>query len=395
MAEPGRGRRALLTAIMLLLASAVSVVVAELGLDAWFDHLRHSAKAQLDYDATYRAELGPGGFGVPGFSGQVRDGLGGSVRWTNESHGFRNDHDASPAPAPGVLRILSLGDSFTAGYRIGQDDTYSRRLETWSTQSFGPTEVWIANIESPPRGLGWLEAFGWQWSPDLVLLGVTLGNDIAASWVALQQPPPTPAEVEAMPLPAAARAPRRICPLRTWLADRRIARVLRGQREAIGTSYNDAPTPRLFDGINGLGVFLREPPPEIDVAYERLFRVLADFEAACAAHAVPCVVLVFPQRFQIDPADWQLAVDHYGLRPEAFDLGLPNRRIASFCAGRTLLCIDPTESMRAWHERHGEALYLPRGDMHWNATGNRVWLEGAKPALAAAIARVRQHRGLE
>src|SRR5690606_8298305 len=113
---------------------------------------------------------------------------------------------------------------------------------------------------------------------------------------------------------------RRVSPLRRWLAGRRIAEVLRGRREAIGTSYNAAATPRLFDGINGLGVFLREPPPEIAAAYERLFRVLADFEAACRAHGVPCAVLVFPQRFQIDPGDWRLAVDHYALRPEAFDL---------------------------------------------------------------------------
>lgn len=395
MSALGRGRGALLAAAMLLVSTALSLAAAELVLDAWLDAQRRSAKAHLDYDATYGAVLGPGGFGVPGFSGQVRDGLGGTVRWTNEAHGFRNDADATPAPAPGVLRILSLGDSFTAGYRVGQDDTFSRRLEAWSTRTFGPTEVWIANIESPPRGLAWLESYGWSWSPDLVLLGVTIGNDIAASWVALHPTPLTPAEVEAIPLPAHARTPRSASPFRAWLARRRIAEVLRGQREAIGTSYNDAPTPRLFDGINGLGVFLREPPPEIDAAYERLFHVLADFEAACTAHAVECAVLVFPQRFQIDPQDWQLAIDHYGLRPEAFDLRLPNRRIAAFCAGRTIACVDPTESMQAWREQTGEALYLPRGDMHWNATGHGVWLAGARPLLADAIERARRRRGLE
>lgn len=395
MAEIRRGRAAIFAALTLLVSTALSLAAAELALDAWLDYQRRSAKAHPDYDATYRAELGPGGLGVPGFSGRVRDGLGGTVPWTNESHGFRNDRDATPAPPAGVLRILSLGDSFTAGYRVGQDDTFSRRLETWSTQTFGPTEVWIANVESPPRGLAWLDAWGWGWSPDLVLLGLTIGNDVAASWVALEPSRPTPAQVEAFALPASAREERRVSPLRRWLAGRRIVEVLRGRREAIGTSYNAAATPRLFDGINGLGMFLREPPPEIEAAYERLFRVLADFEAACRAHGVPCAVLVFPQRFQIDPGDWRLAVDRYALRPEAFDLRAPNRRVAAFCAGRTLACVDPTESMQAWRERSGEALYLPRGDMHWNAAGHRVWLEGAKPALAEVIARARARRGLE
>lgn len=395
MAEAGRSRRAFLAALTLLLSTAFSLAAAEFALDAWLDHQRRSAKSHPDYDATYRAELGPGGFGVPGFSGQVRDGRGGTVAWTNEGHGFRNDRDAAPAPPPGVLRILSLGDSFSAGYRVGQESTFSRHIETWSTQRFGPTEVWIANIESPPRGLAWLAAYGWAWSPDLVLLGVTLGNDIAASWVALHPTPITPAAVEAIALPASARVERPASPLRDWWAERRIVQVLRGQREAIGTSYNDATTPRLFDGINGLGVFLRDPPPEIDAAYERLFRVLADFETACAAHAVPCAVLVFPQRFQIDPADWQLAVDHYQLRADAFDLRAPNRRIAAFCSGRALACIDPTESMQAWRASHDEALYLPRGDMHWNEAGHRVWFEAAQAALATSISDARARRGLE
>jgi hypothetical protein len=391
----GRGRQACFAAVTLLGSTALSLAAAELVLDGWLDHQRRRAKAELDYDATHRAELGPGGRGLPGFSGRVRDGLGGTVRWTNEAHGFRNERDATPVPAPGVLRVLSLGDSFAAGYRVGQDDTYSRRLEAWASERFGPTEVLVANIESPPRGVDWLERWGWAWAPDLVLMGVTLGNDVASSWIALHPGPITPAEVEALELPAHAWSPRPVSPLRVWLGERSIVQVLRGRREAIGTSYNDAVTPRLFDGINGLGVFLRDPPPEIESAWDRLFAVLARFEAACLAHRVPCAALVFPQRFQIDARDWELAIARYGLAPEAFDLRAPNRRIAEFCAGRALVCIDPTEPMAAWHAERGEELYLPRGDMHWNAAGHRVFLEAAQPALAERIAAARARRGLD
>lgn len=377
---------------MLLVSTALSLAAAELVLDAWLDHQRQRAKALLDYDATHRAALGPGGRGIPGFSGRVRDGLGGTVRWTNEAHGFRNEHDAAPLPAPGVLRVLSLGDSFTAGYRVGQDDTYSRRLEAWASERLGPTEVLVANIESPPRGVEWLERWGWAWAPDLVLMGVTLGNDVASSWIALHPGGVTPAEVEAFELPAHAWKAREVSPLRAWLDERRLVQVLRGGREAIGTSYNDAATPRLFDGINGLGIFLRAPPPEIEAAWDRLFAVLARFQDECLARGVACAALVFPQRFQIDARDWELAVAHYGLVPEAFDLRAPNRRIAAFCAERALACIDPTEGMAAWHAGSGEELYLPRGDMHWNAAGHRVFLEVAGPALAERIAAARAAR---
>lgn len=394
MPRADRRRQALLAAATLIASTALSLAAAELVLDAWLDHQRQQAKAELDYDATHRSVLGPGGRGIPGFSGRVRDGLGGTVPWTNEAHGFRNEHDATPAPAPGVLRVLSLGDSFTAGYRVGQEDTYSRRLEAWASERFGPTEVLVANIESPPRGVEWLERWGWGWAPDLVLMGVTLGNDVASSWIALHPGPITPAQVEAIELPRDAWRPRPASPLRAWLADRRIVQLLRGGREAIGTSYNDAPTPRLFDGINGLGVFLREPPPEMERAWERLFAVLVRFGEECDARGIPCAVLVFPQRFQIDARDWELAVARYGLVPGAFDLRAPDRRMAAFCARHALVCVDPTGAMAAAHAQRGEELYLPRGDMHWNAAGHRAFLEAAEPVLAERIAAARARRGL-
>jgi hypothetical protein len=93
------------------------------------------------------------------------------------------------------------------------------------------------------------------------------------------------------------------------------------------------------------------------------------------------VVAIFPQRFQVQPEDWRATVIAYNLNTDAFDLMQPNKRILGFCDLNSMVCIDPTAEMAAYHGESGKDLYLPRGDMHWNRDGHRAWFDGAKPAL--------------
>jgi len=141
----------------------------------------------------------------------------------------------------------------------------------------------------------------------------------------------------------------------------------------------------LFDPANGLGMYLREPPAEILEAYARLFAVLRDLDDELRKRDVGLVLLVVPQRFEVQSEDWRAAVRDYELRDSAFDLGRPGRALAVFAERRGLLLIDPTESMRTRHEEIGLPLYLPRRDMHWNARGHEVFANGIYPALDSLI----------
>ena len=107
------------------------------------------------------------------------------MRWHNNASGFRNDQEFSQEPPPGVLRILSLGDSFVAGYRVGQEETFSFLSEQWINQKLGKCEVLVSEIEEPITGLYYLSKSGLAFHPHIVLLGVTIGNDIAQSYIAL------------------------------------------------------------------------------------------------------------------------------------------------------------------------------------------------------------------
>jgi len=414
----GRPRRALLL-LTAALSTLLALGLAELGLRAWEWAAPRAGGPVYDYGDVWRdGGLGPGGFLQEGFSGRVRDGYGGTVPWVNNAAGFRRREETTPERAPGSLRVLSLGDSFTAGYRVGQEETFSHRLEKHleATGRWSQVEVLPAVIEEPPTGLLYLSTDGLRWNPDLVLLGITLGNDLGQTFVTLdprgelrldadREPPtigPNPeadqdalvAELRTWALPDGCFDPRAATPPDFAAPPEhegglRLTRLVTGALEArrqrrapqtVASLWGQYTPPLLFDN-NGLGMYLDPAPPRIRTAYDRLFRLLAAYRDLCAAHGVNFAVVLFPQRFEVQPRDWEATVRAYGLDPECFDLNAPERRIEAFCREARIPCLDPTDAMTRRFLDTDRSLYLPRGDMHWNARGHQAFADAVADEL--------------
>jgi hypothetical protein len=369
-------------AILITLGTAVGLALAEAGLRAL---QRARSKSFLDYgDTIVDGRL------RPNFDEDVV-GATGPVRWTNNAQGFRSSTDFEARPAPGTIRILSIGDSFTAGYRVGNEDTFSYKLGLW-LNGFVVGEVLVSAVEEPDNGLRYLREEGLAWNPHVVLFGITLGNDIAQAYIARNPSRigfrsgledielPAHSLEDESPLEGAVRRAKNL------LSRSRLVCLFRSR--AIVSWYGRPPRPRLFDAINGFGVYLAPPPGEIALAYERLFSVLDDAQALCRAARVELVVAIFPQRYQVQPRDWDAAVSFYGLNPEAFDLAYPNVAIRKYCASLGVVCLDGTDNMREVHITREIDLYQPLGDMHWNGDGHSAWFDGVKDQLRPVIARV-------
>lgn len=413
-------RRLLLRLLTAALATVLALIAAEAALRLVPERSPGEGGAVLDYGDTWRAGgLGPGGYLKEDLDVAVADGYGGTVRWRTNSLGLRNERETAPEPPPGTLRVLSLGDSFTAGYRVDQHETFSYLLQEHLREEgrFEDAEVLIAVTEEPVTGLDYLAHRGLALRPHVVLLGLTLGNDIAQAWVNLHpwgpytltweeggatiggNPAARPEELrrraeelripERCLRPGAAPAAERTAWLDTlagrWRLARLLAGRLRARREAEGpqavvSTWGEFAQPRLLDS-NGLGVLLRDPPVQIGEAYERLSRTLAAYQELCRRHGAELLVALFPQRYQVQPQDWPATVAAYGLDPECFALERPNREIGDFCRRRGVSLLDPTAALAQAHRRLGRSLYLPRGDMHWNALGHRVFFEALRPAF--------------
>ncbi|HSR70238.1 MAG TPA: hypothetical protein VLU25_20075 [Acidobacteriota bacterium] len=358
---------------------ALSLAAAE-----WMARLagqwRETAQQGPDYGDTWAEgeRMGPGGYLQPDFRARVIDGRGGTVLWHNNSQGFRNESEFSRHPPPATLRILSLGDSFAAGYRVGQHQTYSYLLQQWVSKRGGPTQVLLACTESPFNAYLYLSDYGLDWNPHVVLLQITLGNDVLQDYVSLHPEAIGFAHgLETMEFPAHVLRPPDPPP---QPSDWALLRLFGQPRQGIASWYPAGA--RLFDPSSGLGLFLKQPPPSIEVAYQRHFQVLSMLQEMFQQSSVRLVVVLAPQRFQVQRRlDWPPTVARYGLRQEHFDLELPNRRILQECRRLGLLCIDPTETMGEIHRTWGRDLYLPGGDMHWNPAGHRSFLQALKPHL--------------
>ncbi|MBI4125634.1 MAG: hypothetical protein HY609_02345 [Deltaproteobacteria bacterium] len=87
--------------------------------------------------------------------------------------GFRGGVDYSYEKPPGVLRVLVLGDSFTVGYEVDQDETYAVVLERELKKRGIAAEVINAGVSgfSNAEELVFLEQEGVRYQPDVVVLG--------------------------------------------------------------------------------------------------------------------------------------------------------------------------------------------------------------------------------
>jgi lysophospholipase L1-like esterase len=98
------------------------------------------------------------------------------------SHGLRSP-ETTYEKSPTTFRILNLGDSVVMGWGVRQEDTYGRQLESLLNET-GKSDLSFEVINAGVPGwnlenaLAYLEAEGLKYEPDLIVLGLTLANDI-------------------------------------------------------------------------------------------------------------------------------------------------------------------------------------------------------------------------
>jgi len=341
----------------------------------------------LDYGSVM-AEYGDCGFLRPNLDVEIV-GEDGPATFVTNSLGLRYDREIAQPKTSKGRRILFLGDSFVAGYRIGQRETVGARLETLLRAESGlEVEVLPAGVGHPLASLRVAKTCGARLRPDVLLVGVTLGNDLSQSWLDRHR---LPADVlGSLFLPPDAYKdwfdllPVKILrSVRAWRLFGRIEGLF--TTEVISSWYHDAPTEvHLLDPGHSLGHFyVRRELDLVGQSYGATLGYMNEIALAAAELGARPVFVFFPQRFQVTPQEWEATLFEYGLDPAAFDRDAPNRRLLSGCQAGGLTCVDLLPAFRAAAGRG--ALYLPRGDMHWNRRGHEVAARALVVALAGFV----------
>jgi lysophospholipase L1-like esterase len=290
--------------------------------------------------------------------------------------------------APGVFRVLALGDSFVEGYSVALQDTVAQVLERDLAGPACPVEV--LNGGTPGWSTDQEYLFyvdeGSRYAPQVVVLffyyNDVLFNDRDNYF---GRPKPrlvmreTGLEIANEPVPVP--RPRDNATTARADPDEEGSALVRWIQERLKRG-----APRMHDALARLGlwsplggsepgeemrVYRTGPTPRIDGAWASTARVLEALTKETAARGARLLVAYVPNRMEVRDRDWELTRRAYALDERGWDRGLPLRRLRAIGDAVGFPVVDLTPALR-----RADAPLLDRAyftyDPHWTALGHRV-----------------------
>jgi lysophospholipase L1-like esterase len=277
------------------------------------------------------------------------------------AQGLRDDRDYGPKEA-GVTRILMIGDSFTMGVGVDLDQTFIKQLESALNAGTVRKRVEILNAGvsgySTAQEARFLQAYGFAFEPDVVVLGFFVGNDVAENGG-------TPSIVEDGYLAEPGREPGflpwvgRLLAAHSqlyhlaWPYERRLRAEGRAQDRWEAAKRSVA---YLVDDTHD---------PAWSATYAALQQIV---DAGRNAH-IPVAIVLIPESTQVDDAQWAALASSIGPGASAYDQHAPIDRLSRFGSERHVPTFDLLPAFRDAGEP--AKLYF-RQDHHWTVAGNTV-----------------------
>ncbi len=302
--------------------------------------------------------------------------------YTN-SKGFRDSEWAAPN---GKRRVVFLGDSFTAGLYVEENESYVGLLKrAWAN------EFDVANLGTEGYGTDQeallFESDGRAYKPDYVVVGFLIGNDFDDNSEAVSVASTKPyfvlsnGSLELRGVPAVKPWQGR---LRLWAYQNsyvfRIFNNVYDRSPAVKTFISSAAHFRfgeLFKPAakylpNEWKYYLQNESPDarknLELAKAILRRIFAD---ARAAGAEPVLVII-PSRNQADHSAVQAFSAAFAINESQLDMEKPNRELAALAQAENVTVIDLLPLM-CESIKNGKTLYLEDG--HWNQEGHLLAFE--------------------
>jgi acetyltransferase AlgX (SGNH hydrolase-like protein) len=296
-----------------------------------------------------------------------------------------NDDAFALAKTAGVPRVAAIGDSFFVS-QVPRPRGVIARTGALLRERGVPAEVYnfgivASNVDDYRLVLG-EDALAFH--PDLVLVGVYVGNDLRISTAQ------TAFDRRSYALDRA------VSDIRQRVAARRLEQtgafrdVTRG---AAGAAPDlDAPITtreRYLESVRRELAFFREDGGR--AVARAWFDTLAGLEkivALCRERGVPLAIVIQPSAPQVSRALREEGARSGGIDPAGLDVAVPQRRLAAFFAARDVPVLDLLPAFeRAARERDPDGFYL-RNDTHWSVSGNEIAAQELAHFLSDQLARL-------
>jgi len=335
------------------------------------------------------------------------------------AHGFR-DREHAPAKPSGGVRVAVIGDSFTWGSGVEAGEIYTARLESILRERTGNAalEVWNYGVTwtGPVYYRRVFHGAAARATPDVVVVAIYAGNDVADALREARQPRPRVAILAALrELRQKSRgAPRAGRPAgfgwaaqgeenpATLAALERVGAAAGVGAETIAARYNAIPesirAAALDYRVNPFNLAEAVTDPEsilenlllegeeMEAAWRATEEALAALERDVARRGARMVIVAIPAAAQVGRQYWWL--ERLGFR---FDERLLTEspvqdRLARFAAARGIPYVDLLPEMRS---STVAPLYFEQ-DGHWTAAAHAIAAEAMADAVAAEIGRTKR-----
>lgn len=269
--------------------------------------------------------------------------------WHSNSQGLRADREYGPRPQ-GVIRLLAVGDSYTAGEQVPLAQTWPGVLER-ELRARGEDGLEVVNAGVPAYGTvheaRWIAKFAPALRPDGIVLAMTpndLGENLSPDWVRARWGAMVNRKTKEGHFRRWEDRHRWYSVPGWWwrsLLVQRIQRALRGQGEGS----------RVYTHRHA---YMVEPDAEADRRFAVTEGYLREARDAAARLGADFAIIVIPFLDQLRPM------------PEGLDPGVFGRRILGFAEAEGIPALDLLPAFRA--DPDPDALYW-REDTHCTAKG--------------------------
>ena len=301
------------------------------------------------------------------------------------SQGFRGP-EYSLEKGENETRILVLGDSWTEGYMVEFEETFSQVLERELNQSGNPTpqfEVINAGTRgySTDQQLLLFQDEGIKYQPDIVVVAfssndIWYNNQTYYSIIRGNKPKFELADGELVltnvPVPLKeVIEPSKAAKLKNWVRSR--SEIYRRATNVAGRAFRHVEPDKTKVMPDVFKAYLRKPGDDMKEAWEITGAILSELKKSCdSADAELLVAYISPEWTIYDDA-WQKLKWTYTISDDDANAEQPRIDLERICRASNILFLDPTAQLKerlALRENERTELYFEI-DGHWNATGNR------------------------
>ncbi len=317
----------------------------------------------------------------------------------HNNEGFRDvNHDKKNTQKK--FRMLVLGDSFTWGHGVENDQIYMKVLEEHDP---GIETINMGGPGGDPQGeLKVYTSRGVDYEHDVVMVGFFIGNDIEAYYPEPKKTPPqwgydskgdfvlighmkSKEEVDAI----RRKSEERYSPTKNRNFRKRISYWFTQHFQIftfVGNHrkyYSDVLKGSLLYtkilkifGIDNkrahgfLNFCMANDPDDVKQGWKLVAGALETMKSFVTTEGAKLYVVFIPQYVQTSQSIFERSVRKYGHDPSIYDMEKPNRELAKLCRKLEIDYLDLLPVMKK-ETSVVNGLYYPR-DGHWNAEGHRI-----------------------